>query len=205
MKQHTTADGITYIERPGRLAELRSDVIVPTLQAAVIALALGLAVGVLALLWIGPGRGLGGGALWAWSGRLAATATVIALLVAIVAFVLQHRRVILSIEEWTGRDGDGDGTMGQPEPPKLTRIELVEDPQHRRYLSLPVEDAKLHQVARLCLWHGKAFSRRELANALSQGEYAKLADAMLAGGLLRETPTGRELTASGRAVLRRYA
>lgn len=205
MRQHRTeAEQLIRTTTPGRLAHLESDVFVPVLQAAAIAAAVGLASGVLVLLWIGPGRNLQGGALWSWAGRIAGTAAVLALAAATVGFVLGHRRALWRVEELIGRDIDGDRQVGQP--PTVTRIELVEDQgKRRRYLALPIPDDKLHLVARACLWHGKAFSRRELGNVLSQGEYAKLSDAMLGGGLLRETPTGRELTASGRAVLRRYA
>ena len=207
MRQHRTeAEQLIRTTTPGRLAHLESDVFVPVLQAAAIAAAVGLASGVLVLLWIGPGRNLQGGALWSWAGRIAGTAAVLALAAATVGFVLGHRRALWRVEELIGADLDGDRQVGEPEPPKVTRIELVEDQgKHRRFVALPVPDDKLRLVARACLWHGKQFSRRELSRILSQGEYTKLADAMLGGGLLRETPTGRELTASGRAVLRRYA
>ena len=124
-----------------------------------------------------------------------------------VTSVLGHRRALYQVEEWIGRDLDGDGHTGKPEPPapSTVRVELIENHGKRqRYVELPVGDDKLHLVARACLWHGKRFSRRELAGVLSQGEYAKLATAMLGAGLLRDTATGRALTASGRALLRRY-
>ena len=202
MKQHTTAEGIRYVETPGRLAELRSDVAVPVLQAAAIAGALGLAVGILAALWVGPSRDLAGLELWAWSGRLAATASAIALLVAIVAFVLQHRRVILSIEEWAGRDIDGDGYIG---PPPMVRVELHDQvKQQTRYVDLPVSELELRHVAIACLHNGRAFSRPALAGILSQRKYNRLAKEMVRRGLAhRLSGNRRVLSAAGRACLRR--
>lgn len=55
-----------------------------------------------------------------------------------------------------GRDLDGDGHTGEPEPPapSTVRVELIGNGgEHRRYVELPVGDDKLHLVARLCLWH----------------------------------------------------
>ncbi|MBU0777618.1 hypothetical protein KKH23_10310 [Patescibacteria group bacterium] len=204
MKQHTTAEGIRYVETPGRLAELRSDVAVPVLQAAAIAGALGLAVGILAALWIGPGRDLAGLELWSWAGRLAATASAIALLVAIVVFVLQHRKVLLSIEEWTGRDLDGDHQVGKPEPPRV-RVELHDQvKQQTRYVDLPVSELELRHVAIACLHNGRAFSRPALAGILSQRKYNALAKEMVRRGLAhRLSGNRRVLSAAGRACLRR--
>ena len=205
MKQHhTTAEGIRYIETPGRLAELRSDVAVPVLQAAAIAGALGLAVGIVAALWVGPGRDLAGLELWAWSGRLAATASAIALLVAIVAFVLQHRKVILSIEEWTGRDLDGDGYIGPPEP-AVVRVELNNKQQGQTVIAnLPISPERLHALAVAVLRNGRPFSRPGLRGVLTQTEYNRLAPLMVRRGLARDLPgKRRELTPAGRAVLRR--
>lgn len=208
MKHHTEADQLIRTTTPGRLAGLESDVLVPVLQALAIAGAVGLLAGVVILLWVGPERDLEGGELWAFAGRIAGTAAALSLAATIVAFVLGHRRALYQVEEWIGRDLDGDRHVGQPEPPapSTVRVELIDAERggrRRRYVDLPVGDDKLHLVARLCLWHGRRFSRRELSDALSQSEYAKLSAAMLSAGLLRDTATGRELTPSGRAVLRR--
>jgi len=203
-QHHSTADGIRYIETPGRLAEVRSDVTVPFLQAAGISGSLGLAVGVLALLWVGPGRGLAGGELLAWSAKLAATATVIALLVTVVAFTLQHRRVILSIvEEQLGRDLDGDGVIGQPEPP-MVRAEVHDrDKKQTTIADLPTSKSELRRVAIAVLRNGRAFSRPALAGVISQRTYNRLAKAMVRRGLARDLPgKRRELTPAGRAILR---
>ena len=206
MKHRTEADQLIRTVTPGRLAQLESDVFVPGLQGVLVGASVGLAVGVGILLLGGPMADLQGRELWTWALRLAGVAAALSLAASVVGFVFGHRKALWKVEELLSTDLDGDHQVGKPELPSVTRIELVEDQgRHRRYLALPVSDAKLHLVARACLWHGKAFSRRELGNVLSQGEYAKLSAAMLGGGLLRETPTGRELTASGRAVLRRYA
>jgi len=207
VKHHTEADQLIRTATPGRLAALESDVLVPVLQALAIAGAVGLLAGVVILLWIGPERDLEGGELWTFAGRVAGTAAALSLAATIIAFVLGHRRALYQVEEWIGRDLDGDGHTGKPGPPapSTVRVELIGNGgKHQRYVELPVDDDKLHLVARACLWHGKRFSRRELAGALSQGEYARLAEAMLGAGLLRDTATGRELTASGRALLRRF-
>jgi hypothetical protein len=212
MKHEQVASELIRTTTPGRLAHLESDVAVPVLQALAIAVAVGLLSGVMVLLWIGPGQGLRGGRLWALAGRIAATAGAGSLALAIVAFVLGHRRALYQIEERAGLDVDRDSvrsnTIPEPQAPaalSTVRVELIENGgKQQRFLDLPVGDDKLHLVARLCLWHGKRFSRRELSSALSQGEYADLAAAMLKAGLAVDVPTGRELTASGRAVLRKF-
>ena len=189
--------------RPGRLASLESDLAVPVGQAAAVAIAVGLAAGVVVLL-LGPViADLGGAALWAWSGRIAAVFAVGTLASAVVLFVAQTRRALLGqVERWADRDLDGDGVIGEP---ATVRVELHgPNKGQQRFIDLPVELDVLRRVAVAVLHNGKAFSRPQLAGVLSQGQYNRLAAVMERRGLVARLPGNRrELTAAGRAVLRR--
>jgi len=199
-----TTGGFVVTESPGRLATWESDLAVPVGQAVAVGLAVALASGTVTVLLGGPVASLAGRELWSWAGRIAGTAGALSGALAVLAFVRDHRRQLWRREQYLDRDLDGDGVIGQPEP-ETVRIELItEDGRHRRYLDLPVGDDKLKRLAVAVLYNRKPWSRRELAAVLSQGEYAKLSDALLDAGALRETPTGRELTPSGRAILKHY-
>ena len=204
MKHHTEAEQLIRTTTPGRLAALESDVLVPALQALIIAAAVGLLAGTLILLWIGPERDLRGGELWTFAGRIAGTAAALSLTAAIVAFVLGHRRALYQVEEWIGRDLDGDGYTGKPEPPTV-RAEVHDvDKRQTTYADLPAKKSELRRVAIACLYNGRAFSRPALAGIISQRTYNRLAKAMVNRGLAHRLPGNqRELSAAGRAILRR--
>lgn len=199
------AEFVTTTYTPARLASLESDVFVPTLQACAIGLGVGLAAGCVTLLFGGPVAGLEGGDLWAWAGRIGAGSGVVSLAGSVVVFTLGARRLLWAREEWQGRDIDGDGTVGRPEPPRV-RVEW-HDPTTKRtkYIDLPATVEQLGRVAVAVLRNGKAFSRPALRGTIPQAVYRRLASEMVRRGLARDLPGNkRELTPAGRAILRKF-
>jgi len=196
------ATGIIRTQQPRRLATLESDLAVPVLQAVAIGVAAGLAIGVLTLALGGWLADLRGGQLWAWAGRLAGVTSAVGSSGVLVWFVLDTRAALHRIERVTGRDLDRDGHVGTPPTTRIT----IQDPDRKRtrFADLPLEDARLASVASEVLGNGASWSRRSLGSVLSQNEYEQLSSEMLRAGLLRELPgRRRELTGSGRALLRR--
>jgi hypothetical protein len=182
-------------------AQLESDVAVPVLQALAIGMATAIGLAIATLLLGPPVAGIGGGEAWTWAGRLAGSVGGLAWASSTVAFVLQHRRALQPAAAVAGHGNE----ESEPAEPEVTHVVVTEeDGKQSRYVDLPVGPDKLHKLARACLWHGRPFSRRRLSDVLTQTEYARLAKVMLARGLAIETPTGRELTPAGRAILRKY-
>ena len=171
--------------RPG---DLRGDLVLPLGQALITGLAGGLIGGI-----------LGG---WAW----AAVAAVAAFGLAWLVLLAQTRQGLSTVEWVTGQDPAEDHIINPGAPARSVRVELAE--QHGgghvlRFLDLPVTEAKLGDVARAVLSDGASFSRDGLAKVLTQGEYRRLAAAMVKAGLLVDLPGNRrELSAAGRALLR---
>ena len=184
---------------PARLADLRSDVAVPIAQGAAVGVSVGLAAGVVVLLF---GFGLQGWSRWAMAGKVTAGAAVLATAAAVVWLVIDHRRHLWERERWLDRDLDGEGVIGEPE---RVRVELHDaSNKQTRYVDLPISTAKLKALAVAVVLNGKALSRPALRGILSQTEYNRTAKEMVRRGLARDLPGNkRELTAAGRAVLRR--
>ena len=195
----TTAGFVRTEYTPGRLADLRSDVAVPIAQGAAVGIALGAAAGVIVLVF---GFGLDGWQRWAMAGKVTAGAAVLATAAAIVWLVIDHRRHLWERERWLDRDLDGDGVIGEPE---RVRVELHDaNNKQTRYVDLPLSLPKLKALAVAVLLNGKTLSRTALRGVLSQTEYNRTAKEMVRRGLARDLPGNkRELTAAGRAVLRR--
>ena len=176
-----------------------ADVVVPLAQAAIT----GLVLGTLA----------GGVATVAGARQAAAIGAAVGglVLAGVWVLLLSDRRALLwNIETTIHRDLDHDGTVGEPEPPPLTRLELV-DPGKRqiRYVDVPLSDQQLEALARAVLRPGATFSRRSLPDGLLSPEvYGDLVSTLLGAGLLlrrgRGLEAGVELTAAGRSWLRRY-
>ena len=177
----------TVLAERGSLIE--DFVIVPLLQAAACSAAVGLAAGVLAagvgaaLLDVtkpfGVGLKVGGGV------------GCLTLAILVVWFVWEERH-------------------GQPEAPPSAnpdpvRVEVTEG-KTMRFADLPLDRTKLRAVA-AALNTGTSFSRPGLVDRrhiLTQTEYHRLSAAMEKGGLVIKLPGNRrELTASGRAMMRR--
>ena len=113
-----------------------------------------------------------------------------------------HVRQLWQIERWLGRDLNSDNVVGPPEPERVVRVE-VKSQNRMRWVDLPIGDKQLAEVARAVLVLRKPFSRRGLAEELSQDQYRQLAGVMVGAGLLVETANNkRELSAAGRQLLR---
>ena len=178
---------------------LQSDVIVPACQATI----------------TGGVTGILAGAVAAMTGARQAAAIGAAVgglvLAGVWLLLLSDRRQLLwTTERVLHTDLDHDGAIGEPEPPPLTRLELVDrDRRQVRYVDLPLSDQQLEALARAVLRPGATFSRRSLPDGLLSPEvYSDLVARLLAAGLLvqrgRGLEAGVELTAAGRSWLRRY-
>jgi hypothetical protein len=102
-----------------------------------------------------------------------------------------------------------------PEPDRpvaTTRIEVAEltdggGVQRMRILDVPVDDARLQMFAKAALEGQSLAVHRWAGTMFSRSEYEQLADELTRAGLLT-APRGsrpRQLTAAGRAILRRLA
>ena len=88
--------------------------------------------------------------------------------------------------------------------PQVVRVELLGPSKSQiRYVDLPLSSPKLRNLA-IAIHNGKPFSRPGLTGILSQSEYNRVAKEMVRRGLARDLPgKRRELTAAGRAVLKK--
>ena len=186
--EQSTSDFITT-SQPGRLGlGLENQVFVPVLQSLSVGLSVALAAGVLTLL---------GGATWVTAGRWAAGVGVLSWAGTTVWFVVGGRQALWAREELIGRDLDGDGTIGEPEP-KTVRVELHDAArQQTKYVDLPLPESKLRVLAVAVVLNGKPFSRRGLRGVLSQSEYARTSSELVRRGLARDIDGKRELTLAG--------
>ena len=206
MRYETESDaGFVTTTQPGRGAALEPDVWVPALQGALLGAAVGLGAGVIVLLLGGPVVGLRGGELWSWAGRVAGTVGVLTWAASTVWLVVDHRKLLWAVETTSGLDLDGDDQVGAPSVVRL-QLEREGPGQRLQVVDLPVSDAQLYAVA-VALKTGAGFSRPSLVDdrrVLSQGRFHKLARAMVKAGLARDLAGNqRELTGSGRALMRR--
>lgn len=171
-----------------RSADVRADVIVPFLQSFVGCVAVTAA---LILLQANP--------------RIAAGVGILVFCVAWVILLIDHRRGLWMLEEFTGLDLDYDGVVGEPEP-EVVRVEIVRDEQGARgmsFLDLPIKPSELRQIAELVINQGVAFSRDGLSGVLSQPRYNRLAQTMEDRGLLVKMSNNRRvLTKDGRATMK---
>ncbi len=113
-----------------------------------------------------------------------------------------------------GRDINGDGHVGRPEPvpepQERIRVETIERKGRTHhflgYTDLPewFNAERARRLAVIVLANGKPFSRRGLGDVLSQGEYPDLAESFLAARLVFQKGSGYEMTESGRRFLRRF-
>ena len=199
MRNEQTAsapDFVTSEYQGARLASLESDVFVPVLQALAVGAAVGLAAGVLCLL-LTDGSGL---ELWVKAGRVAAAVGAIATAMTTVWFVLAGRAALWSTERVTDGYG-GDETFVEP---TMVRVE-VRGPDKRKVqlVDLAISEAKLRAMA-AALHSGKPLSRAGMRGVLSQLESRKVIAEMVRRGLAVKLPGNkRELTAAGRAVMKR--
>lgn len=194
--------------RNGRGAAWDRDVAVPAGQAALVTI--GVAVGTVTLaipaaIWTG--------APW-WAPPAAALAIGgVTFAASSVALVTDHRRLLWALEETVSLDPDRDGTVGEPLDPEILRVELTRDNGRRMdYIDLPGTPDQLRSLA-VGLLNGKGTSEAAWTGAgrpFSRSEYAALRAAMIERGLSSwanpdHHAQGWELTAAGRAILRKVA
>lgn len=130
---------------------------------------------------------------------------------------LERRWLTLTTERVLQVDLTGDGEIGEPEPPSITRIQIDEltgqgHIRQSQFFDLPVSEEKLKPLSRGIL-AGRPFSEREWAGAgklMSSHEFRTLRSEMIKRGLLRmandkDARQGYTLTDKGRALMERFA
>lgn len=180
---------------------VKTDVVLPALQALVSGLILGVACWAIASL-AGIDR--------SWAYGVGAWAFVTTL-----AWLLLLRRSLQLVEQLLGVDLDRDGFIGEPaivEP--VTRVDLVDNNSAYpggQFLALPVDRVRMVAIS-LELERGASFSHSLAgpSKALTRGEYERLRDYLLREGLLRwnsdySRKEGLALTGKGRALVRGFA
>jgi len=140
---------------------------------------------------------------------------IVSITVFLIIFWTSTQRGQALVERLTGTDLNGDGVIGsvpiqEPLPP--VRIELVEDQgKHTTYADLPFPDRLPSLAAGLLA--GRQFAQSAWTGHLgifSRAEFDQLRDEMVRRGLAAwknesAKAQGCELTAAGRAVMRRLA
>ena len=188
------ADIPTEVVEPTRPPSVVSDVAVPVLQSLLVAAAAGVVA--ILLMWAGivpdadpvADVGLAAGAGFALS----------------IGPMLQWARQTL----WRVTTP----VLPEPERPAQTTIEVTEltpagGVQRMRILDLPIDDDRLRQFARAALEGRSLAVHRWAGSTFSRAEYEQLADELQRAGLVTAPRgnQGRQLTAAGRAILRRLA
>jgi hypothetical protein len=134
---------------------------------------------------------------------------------AAVLLTLDHRRLLWTAERALDVDLDQDGVTGEPEPPRALQVELLENHGNRQrlaFIDLPGSEDQLVKLAQGVL-NGKGTSESEwigAGNPFSRSKFAAVRAALLERGLASWSnpdhhAQGWELTAAGRAVMRRIA
>jgi len=194
--------GVEYEKRtPARDASIESDVAVPAAQSVITAILLGSGGGAFAAVAGAPRSLLIGVGV----GAAAATVSWLSLL-------SDHRRLLWTFETVTGRDVDGDGSVGKPEhrqePVTVEVVERRPDHTRIRYVDTGLSESELKRIALALLIRREPLSRRALEDVLEPERYGPFLDKMLEAGLARmkgkSIHAGVELTGSGRAFLRQY-
>ena len=182
--------------RPARNADLQGDVLVPLLQSLLTGLAAGVVVAAGWMLAIGGTNAVVIGAM----------AAALAWGIAWVWLIRDHHNLLWEIERISGVDLDRDGEIGEP----WLRIEVAGEGNRLAYLDLPAEPEQLIALARGILngvplaessWCGRG-------RPFSKAQFRVLRDELIARGLAtwvnpRSRAQGVELTAAGRALMRR--
>lgn len=183
---------------------LRDGVAVPGLQAAITGGVCGLAALAVCAWFELPWLAIGG--------TVAAVATA-------GAWLSYRGRWQWLLERITGADLNMDGFIGQPLPPASPalpasiRVELAQNNGHQvDFIDLPVSPEKLPSLARGLL-AGRSFNQTAWTGSggiFSRSEFDALRDTMIQRGLMswrnpEAKAQGCELTAAGRAVMRRLA
>jgi hypothetical protein len=200
----------TQTQRANR-ADWNTDVIVPAGQSLLIAT--GVAVGSFVLtaaltLWLH----------WRFWIPLAVAGAMggLSFALAAVLLTLDHRRLLWAAEAALGVDLDQDDVVGKPEPPEVLRVELLErqDGNNTRlaFIDLPGNRGQLVKLAEGLL-AGKGTGEAQWTgsdNPFSRSEFSAIRATLIERGLATwinpsHHAQGWELTAAGRAVMRRIA
>lgn len=202
---------------PARSASIESEVKVPLLEAIVSGGGLGLTAAFITALCASYFE-------WSWWIPVLITGLVTTVGAVGIWFILliDHRKLLVIIEDITGIDLDGldgDGTKGKPGNSGITRIEVtdrrteLEEGEERKQMQfgdLPVDEETLRNIAIAIFYDKGSFSRSALVEArvISDSACRKLHEAMREAGWARyvdDKPTsGTELTGKGRAILRHF-
>ena len=185
---------------------LQDGVLVPALQALTTGALSGLALA--GVLWLA-----GVESAWRWSLALIPVVWLVMWLAS-----LSHWRA--SLERLLNRDLNNDGVIGEQQPPVIisepareVRVTLErEEGRHVDIIDLPAKEEQLRQLADGLL-SGRQFALSAWSGTgapFSRSEFERLRDEMIRRGLARwrnerAQAQGLEVTAPGRAVLRRFA
>ena len=199
-------DNFTPLPRLYGSDSLRDGVIVPILQALATGILSGLALA--GVLWLA-----GVESAWRWSLALIPVVWLVMWLAS-----LSHWRA--SLERLLNRDLNNDGVIGEQQPPVIisepareVRVTLErEEGRHVDIIDLPAKEEQLRQLADGLL-SGRQFALSAWSGTgapFSRSEFERLRDEMIRRGLARwrnerAQAQGLEVTAPGRAVLRRFA
>lgn len=182
---------------------LEERIVIPALKAVIVAVPAGLLVGVL---------------IAAFKIKIpAGWAMLITFLLAFLSvFLATSSRGQWLIERLTGADLNLDGFIGEPAPPlpapESIRVELLQDGGHRGdFIDLPYPE-KLPALA-AGLLAGRSFNQTAWTGhgaLFSRSQFDQVRETMIERGLLawknpEAKAQGVELTAAGRAVMRRIA
>jgi hypothetical protein len=171
-----------------------ADVAVPAAQAALTA-------------------GLGAAGTYAIWGRpnVAATGALIVGTVTWAVLMVDHRRLLRHVEEWTRLDIDRDGTIGQPSRDSIElSVQIHEQGRGPRHL---FEDVDVSEAA-FRTWARSVVNGRSLSvsswtgkgKPFSRGDYEALLDVLTEARVVewvnpKATSQGRQLTRMGKAAL----
>jgi hypothetical protein len=132
-----------------------------------------------------------------------------------VLLTLDHRRLLWAAERALHVDLDRDDVVGEPEPAEVLRVELTQRDNGRTrmaFIDLPASRSQLRTLARGLL-NGKGTGESEWIGSkgpFSRSEFGAVRAALIGRGLAvwsnpNHHAQGWELTAAGRAVMRRIA
>jgi hypothetical protein len=197
--------------RQGRRADWNTDVVVPAGQALLIAAGVSVGAFVVTMvvtLWLA----------WPWWLPFAVGGALggLAFAIAAVLLTMDHRRLLWAAETLTGVDIDDDNVIGEPGSQDVLRVELMDrnDGNHKRltFIDLPGDRQQLATLAEGLL-NGKGTGQAQwtgTAGPFSRSEYEAIRAELIGRGLATwinpdHHNQGWELTAAGRAVMRRIA
>lgn len=131
-----------------------------------------------------------------------------------IARIQHHQNMGDWLETITHKDWNGDGQIGNEQPPAVVEVRLTsEDGSQQQRAWLPASEEELHILAKGILQSNRPFSEEEWSGRgkpFSQGGIEKLRDEFIRRGWAfwinpDEHRAGVQFTEAGRAVLRQFA